>query len=113
MTVGPGQDRVDLYTLLGQPAPARQQMVRALVALAAGWRARDWIEAHAEEQGVVFAGVPTTAPCKPCARYTVAVLRGHPESEALKLACDQLREMRQRVLTAQDLVEKYAQQVTV
>lgn len=112
MMESPGEHRTDLYTLLARPAPGEATgqvfaSTRDLAVMVAGWRARDWIEVHAEEQGIVFAGVPNAAPCKPCARYAVAVLRGQAEAEALQLACDQLREMRQRALAAVALVDKY------
>lgn len=118
--MAPGENITDLYTLLSQPAPDPRETIvrdvatqasgylRDLETLTAGWRARDWIEQHAQEQGVVFGeGAEAVAPCKPCARYAVALLRGQPEAEALKLACDQLREMRQRTLAAVGLVEVY------
>lgn len=102
---------MDLYTLLARPGgdPLAMQLAADMRALVAGWRARDWIEQHAEEQGgVIFESTASLAPCRPCARFAVAVLRGHPADEAITLACDHMQEMRPLALAADALVARYA-----
>lgn len=117
--MAPGENRTDLYTLLARPAPGLGERTgqvvgvsRDLAVLAAGWCARDWIEQHANEQapeayGVVFVSSAGAQPCRPCGRYALAVLRGVPDAEALKFACDQLREMRAQVEAAMAVVDRW------